>query len=555
VSPRLNQIVSTASGRTLAIVIAVAGSVMTASCHGSGGATGGAVAVPLCATTNLGAAPLRRLTRFEYGRTLHDLLGADPSVASQLPPDEETLGFDDIATAYSVSALHTMSYLEVAEAQAASLVGQPQRLTAFAGCDPTGGDGACVDAFIAGFGRQAWRRPLDPDEAQAMRQLYDDTSDTGPADGLSAVVAAMLQAPQFLYRPEPPAAGAPPLQPLDGHALATRLAYLLWGSGPDQALLDAADAGKLDTDDGLTAEADRLLADDRSAELFAHFSSEWWELETLPGLDKDRSLYRTWTDGTPAALGEETQAFLTAAWHGSPTVAALVTAPSTFVDADLAAYYGLPAPAGDGFQKVALDPTRAAGMLTQGSFLATHADPDQTSPVLRGKFVRARLFCTPPSPPPPDIVIRPPAVDPRLSTRQRFAQHVADPTCSGCHNFMDPIGFGFEHFDAAGRWRDVDGGQPVDATGMLTGTDVDGAFDGVADLASHLARSAEVRDCVATQWFRYAFGRSEVTPGDLCTIGALSTALGGPGGDVKALVRATVRMPAFRTLTPAEAQP
>jgi hypothetical protein len=545
-----------ATSRTrFAVTAAALSALALGACHGGGAATG-EVAIPLCATTNLGPAPLRRLTRFEYGRTLADLTGADPSVADTLPPDEETLGFDDIATAYSVSTLHAQRYLEVAEDQATSLVAQPDRLAAFAGCDPSAGDSTCVDAFVRAFGRRAWRRPLDGDEVQAMNQLYSDTSDTGPADGLSAVIAAMLQSPQFLYRPEPAADGVPSPQPLDGQALATRLAYMLWGSGPDQALLDAADAGRLDSEAGLLAEADRLLADARSADVFAHFAAEWWELGTLPGLDKDRSLYRTWTDDTPAALAEETRRFLVDAWQGTPTVASLLTAPTTFVDANLAAFYGLPAPDGDGYQKVALDPTRGSGMLTQGSFLATHAKADQTSPVLRGKFVRARLFCNPPAPPPPDIVIRPPTVDPRLSTRQRFMMHVEDPTCAGCHNFMDPIGFGFEHWDAAGRWRDVDGGQPVDSTGMLVATDVDGPFDGVVDLASHLARSDQVRACAATEWFRYAFGRSEETDGDTCTIQALTAELSRPGGDFRSLVRVTVRMPAFRT-RPAvmEAQP
>src|SRR5262249_13048062 len=155
---------------------------------------------------------------------------------------------------------------------------------------------------------------------------------------------------------------------------------------------------------------------------------------------------------------------------------------------------------------VELDPTRGAGMFTQGSFLAVHAKADQTSPVQRGKFVRGRLFCAPPPQPPPNIVVAPPTVDPRLSARERFAQHVAAPLCANCHAYMDPVGFAFEHYDATGHWRDVDGGQPVDSSGMLTLTDVDGPLTGVADLAQRLTGSAEVRHCVATQWFRYAFG-------------------------------------------------
>jgi len=269
-------------------------------------------------------------------------------------------------------------------------------------------------------------------------------------------------------------------------------------------------------------------------------------------VDKDRNLYRTWTDATAGELAEETRLFLADAWQGTPSLKTLLTAPVTFVNADLAAFYGLPAVGGSDYVRVDLDPTRAAGLLTQGSFLASHAKADQTSPTLRGKFVRAKLFCHPPQPPPPDIVVRPPTVDPRLSTRERFAQHTADDRCAVCHLQMDPIGFAFEHYDAAGRWRDVDGGKPVDATGNLTGTDVDSALDGVPSLAARLAASDEVASCTATQWFRYAFGRAEQSQGDLCTVSKLAAAFKGASGngDFRKMVRATVRMAAFRNQAP-----
>jgi len=504
---------------------------------------------PLCAA-DPGPAPLRRITRFEYGRTISDLTGVPASVADQLPPDEETLGFDDIAGAYSVSSLHAARYLDVAELAATTLTANLTRLTAVAGCDPTAGDAACVASFIAGFGRRAWRRPLEPDELEAMQQVYTGTAEPGPADGVAGVVAALLQSPQFLYRPEPTTAAT--TEPLEPYALATRLSFLLTGAGPDDELLAAAGSGGLDTEDGLLAETDRLLVGPRAGELFMHVAMQWWELGALPALDKDRSLYRTWTDAMPAALAEETRLFLAEAWQGTPNLTTLLTAPVTFVDADLAAFYNLPAPGGAGFQRVTLDPTRAAGLLTQGSFLAEHAKADQTSPVLRGKFVRAKLFCRPPPPPPPDIVVMPPTVDPRLSTRQRFAQHTADQRCASCHIQMDPIGFAFEHYDAAGRWRDIDGNQPVDATGMLAGTDVDGPLDGVPSLAARLAESDQVATCTATQWFRYAFGRAEQSIGDLCAVDKLAAALTGRSGDgdFRKMVRATVRMSAFRNRGP-----
>jgi hypothetical protein len=491
------------------------------------------------------------MTRFEYGRAASDLTSVDPSVAQQLPPDEETMGYDDIAAAYSVSSLHAQRYLDAAEAAAAALVGNPTLLATFAACDPTAGDAGCVASFTSAFGRRAWRRALTADEQQAMAQLYTATADPGPADGVAGVVTAMLQAPQFLYRPEPAGTAT---QPLDGYALATRLSFTLTGAPPDEELLQAAEHGELASEAGLLAQTDRLLAQGRAAELFVHFASEWWEVEPVSGIDKNRSLYRSWTDATPAALSTETSLFLTAAWNSGPTLASLLTAPVTFVDSSLAAYYGLPDPGGTGYQRVGLDPTRAAGMLTQGSFLAVHAKADQTSPVLRGKFVRAQLFCTPPPPPPPTVVVAPPVVDPRLPTRERFAQHTADPFCAGCHLGMDPIGFAFEHEDAIGVWRDTDADQPVDATGSLTGTDVDGNLDGIPSLATKLAGSAQVATCAATQWFRYAFGRSEQTSGDLCAISALAAALSAPDGDFKKMVRQTVRMSAFRNLAP-ESQP
>jgi Protein of unknown function (DUF1592)/Protein of unknown function (DUF1588)/Protein of unknown function (DUF1587)/Protein of unknown function (DUF1595)/Protein of unknown function (DUF1585) len=521
-------------------------------CGGKGGASTTQISSPLCAT-DPGPAPLRRMTRFEYGRTIAALTGVDPSVAETLPPDEETMDFDDIASAYSVSSLHAADYLQVAEQAAAELVSSGTLLTGYAGCDPTTGDATCLAGFIAAFGLKAWRRPPTADESQAMLAVYTATADPQPADGVTGVVATMLQVPQFIYRPEiadPTATAAP----LDGYALGTRLSYLLTGAGPDDQLLSAAAAGSLATEAGLLAETDRLLADPRSADLFVHFANEWWEIEALPTLDKDRTLYRTWTDDTPGALGQETTDFLTDAWQNGPTLNALLTAPVSFMDASLATYYGLPAPAGDGYQRVALDPTRAAGMLTQGSFLAMHAEAQQTSPTLRGRFVRAQLFCTPPPPPPPTVIVSPPVVDPSKSTRERFAEHTTVAFCAQCHDLMDPVGFAFENYDAAGRWRDTDADEPVDATGTLTGTDVDAPLDGVPSLATRLAASAEVATCTATQWFRYAFGRSEQTGADQCAIAALASALTGDHGDFKAMVRTTVRLAGFRNL-PAETQP
>lgn len=499
---------------------------------------------PLCTATTSGPAPLRRLTRFEIGRSLADVMGTDPALVADLPPDEESDGYDNSASAYSVSPLHAEKLLDLGEAAAAALVADGGRLRAFAACDPTADGDACVAAFIRALGARLWRRPLDDGEAADLTALDAAAGAGDPRAGLTAAIAAMVQSPAFVYRPEAPAlAGASGRLPAG--ALAARLAYLVTSSAPDAALLSAAGDGSLATSKGLMAETERLLATPRAAESFEHFVTEWWELDSLPAVEKDTGLFRTWNSDLPAAFAEETRQFLDDAWQKGPTLARLFTSGTTFADLELAAFYGYPAPAQPGFQPILVDPAHAAGLFGQGAFLATHAKADQTSPVLRGKFVRSRLLCDPPGPPPPDIVITPPVVDPRKSTRERFKEHTADAFCASCHQLMDPIGFAFEHFDATGRWRDVDAGQPVDATGVLTATDVDGAIDGVQQLAAKLLASAQVRSCVATQWFRWAFARTEQTPDDLCTIGQLAHALDAGGGDLRSLVRATVQSPTF----------
>jgi hypothetical protein len=506
------------------------------------------VDAPVCSSDEgtLGATPLRRLTRFEYGRTLVDLLGAEPTLASDLPPDEKSLGFDGMADTYSVSTLHAAKYLEVAEKAAAALVADSARLSAFAGCDPTAA-ADCVEPFVRAFGRRAYRRTLVEDEVGAMLALYDATAMPAAADGVSAVVAAMLQAPQLVYRAEPAAPGE-----AFGAALATRLSYLLIASGPDDTLLDVAESGALDTTEGLLRETDRLLATPRAREAFSHFMLEWWDLEGAASVQKDQALYRTWNEQIQRRLPLETQAFLDAAWDATPSLEVVLGAPYTYVDAPLAAFYGITAPSGSSFARVELEPTRASGLLTQGAFLAVHAKPNQTSPVHRGKFVRERLFCDPPEPPPADIVVAPPTVDPRLSTRERFAEHTANPSCAGCHALMDPIGFAFEHHDAVGRWRDTDSSKPIDATGRLEGTDVDGELDGVPSLAKKLVESEQVRSCVARQWFRYAFGRDATTSADTCTVTALGAELGRSKGNLRAVMRATVEQELFQRQRPAE---
>jgi len=223
----------------------------------------------------------------------------------------------------------------------------------------------------------------------------------------------------------------------------------------------------------------------------------------------------------------------------------LLTAPYSYLNQDLAHYYGVSGPSGTAYERAEFPANQRAGILTQGALLSALAKPNQTAPVLRGKFVREMLLCQQLSPPPPNIVITPPDVRPDATTRQRFTQHSKDPNCAVRHQLMDPLGFGFENYDAVGQFRATDQGFPVDASGQLINTDVDGKFTGAVELAQKLATSAEVRQCLVKQWFRYAVGRAE-TDDDQCTLQNLGSEFDSAKHDMRELSVKIASSDAFR---------
>jgi hypothetical protein len=507
----------------------------------------GGRAAPLCASRDSGPSPLRRLTRAEYGRTLRDLLGPGLVDTSGLPPDEQALGFDNNADVLGTSDLLVEQTVALAE-QASSVM--LQDLGRFLPCATTSPDSRCADSFIGAFGGRVWRRPLESDETAALQTVFvAGQNDGGFTEGIGRVVQVLFESPQFLYRIElgnGAASDLPGAVPLSSHELATRLSYLMWGSTPDDALLAAAAEDRLTLPEDLEREARRLLGDARAHEVTAAFHAGWLGLDRLDQLDKDRVVYPAYSPSLRDAFRAETARFIDEViWNHEGTLSALLSARYTFVDSTLADFYGVAYPGGGDLVQVGLGSTNRAGLLTQASILAVYAKANQSSPVHRGRFVREQLFCTTPPPPPSNVEIRPPALDPRQTTRQRFAAHTADPFCATCHTMLDPIGFGFEHYDGLGHWRTTESGLTIDAHGALTGTDSDGPFDGAVELADRLAASPEVQRCYVTQWFRFGYGRAE-TAADSCTLGALMDAASAKGGDVRELMVALTQTDAFR---------
>lgn len=512
----------------------------------------------VCRTSEISRTPLRRLTRFEYANSVRHLLHVDLDVARDLPVDEVTDGFNNNAAVLTVSALHAEKYVLASEALAKEAVTNPSTSMS---CDVLAkGEEACASELARSFGRRAFRRPTTAQDEQLLLAAYAVGKTGGShAEGIEVMIRAALQSPHFLYRLElsTPADATARLVPLSQYELATRLSYLLWASGPDDALLDLAEQGGLATAEQVAAKARAMLEDPKARAAVADFYSQWLGTTRLEVTNKNTALFPAYSNALREAMAQELPAFIEYVhWTSDHSFDTLLTSPLAFVSGPLAELYGVTAPGGAASspQNVMLPPEQGrSGILTQAAFLSVQAHPDQTSPVLRGKFIRTKLLCQPPPPPPPDADISPPEIDQGGTARERFSAHLtAGNSCSGCHVLMDPIGLAFEHFDAVGRYRPLDGGRSIDASGEVLGADdasLAGPFNGVRELAAKLSGSDQVRDCAATQWFRFAAGRSE-EQADSCSLARLQEAFAASNGDLIELLVGVTQTDSFRFKSP-----
>jgi hypothetical protein len=499
--------------------------------------------------------PLRLLTRVEYNNTVRDLLGDASEPANGFPVESaDETGF---AKVQRIDDVNVGAYLDAADAVAGRAVADLPKLL---GCAPTGaGEEACVKGFIERFGQRAYRRPLAAAEVGEHLGLYKDklrgTLKLGTPDAVRALVAAMLQSPYFLYRWENGWRGQREGQAvrLDPYHVASQLSYLLWASMPDADLLAAAGRDELRTPEQLEAQARRLLADPRAERTLAAFHEQWLETTALPGLVRNRAVYPRWSATLAEAMTGELRRFVAEiVLRGDGKLETLLSSTRSFANAPLASVYGLSGVAGMDLQPVELPAGERAGLLTLAGVQAAHADENEPSPILRGKFVRERLLCMH-IPPPPDMVPDLPPPEENVPKKDRFAMH-AQASCKGCHDLIDPIGFGFEAYDSIGAFRTKDGKFPIDDAGVITGLDgQDRQFANGRDLVKLLAGSQQVRECVVRQWFRYGFSRVEGKADDH-TLDRAFAALRDGGDDLRALLVALGRSRAIthRALGPAE---
>jgi hypothetical protein len=491
---------------------------VTAGGGGGAGATGtagaaGATPTPP-GTTAVGPAGLRRLTPTEYWHSVSDLLGLDATVPAPVTEDVAAIsGFKNVAAStLTISAQGVSQYDDAALAATALVFGDATKRAALVGCtpSPTLAADPCVRAFLTTFGRRAWRRPLATAEVDRYAAIVATLAPMADAwTGLRYAVAGLLESPNFLYRVElgePDPGKRFPLR-FSAYEVATRLAYFLTDTTPDDALLDAAARGETLTDAGLAAQAARLLATPRAHAAVGRFFREVLSTDELATMAKDAATFPKATPALAAAMRDEVEA-LTAdlVFARRADLRDLLDTRQTFVNADLAALYGLPAGKGTALVPATLPDGPRVGLLGTGAFLALNARSNRTSPTLRGLFVRERLLCEPVQPPPANFAATFDMTSTANQTlRQRLTQHMSDAACSGCHALMDPLGFAFEHFDGLGAYRANEGGKTIDDSGTVAGH----AFVGPRELAAVLRGMPEVTACFGKQIYRYATGHLE----------------------------------------------
>lgn len=497
--------------------------------------------VPDEVADEVGPSGLRRLSVAEYESTVLDLLGIDAEQARELLPSDTLTPFDN-TYALQIPSEPLVKGLELLAGDLAeAAIADPDVRAAIVPCSPTGpDDAACYAEFVSTFGRRALRRPLTDDEVERFSALLAHGGEAGDFwVGVGAGLRAFLQHPEMVYRVEigTPVDDHPGLFRLSSFEVGARLSYFVLGTTPPEWLLDAAEAGDLDDAEGVAAAAQELLADPRARARVDRFHALWLGWSTLS------------RDGIYGAMHDETNALLERVIFDDqrPWTDVLVS-DETWLTAELAEHYGLPAPDGAAGWVPYGDSGRA-GLLSHGAFLSVGAKFGDTSPTQRGKLVRTQLFCTEIPDPPPDLMVdvdEPPPAPADACKHERYFMW-QEQQCAGCHNLMDPIGFGLEQYDATGAFRLTDDGRPecpIDGEGDFVGV---GTFNGPAELGRLAVDTGLVEACVARQIYRFATGRIDLDDHDEALLSRLvETSTGDDGLHLFDWITAYVASEAFR---------
>jgi hypothetical protein len=509
---------------------------------GNGSGSGGSAGVPMAKPIHLAGAPIYtrfvRLTNDQWENSVKDVLrlSAAPGLAANF--EQPVAGSTDFANnelVLTISSTLWGSYQSAAEAVAAQATGSQAALSAlYSGTDR--------DGFVTTFGRRAFRRPLDADERARYGAVYDaGTAMTGTASafakGAALVIRAMLQSPHFLYRTE---LGADRAE-LTGFEAASKLSFWLRNTTPDDALLDAAAAGMLDTSEGLASMAARMLEEQGAAQMMQRFHAELFHFSRFRNIDK--AGVPNYTTALNPELEQASTRFFDRIFTRNLGVREILTSTVGFVGPLLAPLYGLPAPAGGAMVEQELG-ERRTGFFAQVPFLmlyAINADPDS---IHRGLSVNLDALCADPGLP----EIQLPEIPP-LGMGQTNRERIEGLTegCGDCHEaIINPVGFAFEDFDGMGQLRATDNGEPVDTSGGYPFQEGFQQFDGSRELMQLMATGKQAHACYAKKISGYALQR-DIVQADLPLLDALAATSAAPSASIKQVILDLVKNPAFRT--------
>ena len=418
-------------------------------------------------------------------------------------------------------------------------------------CRPAGAADAepCAREILTMLARRAYRRPVTDADVETLLQFYRSGHDEGGFErGIQEGLARLLVSPQFLFRIErdPAQLAAGGVYRISDLELASRLSFFLWSSIPDDELLDIAADGRLRDPGVLGAQVRRMLADPRAAALARNFGGQWLYIRNLQAVDPDASAYPEFDDNLREAFQRETELFIESQMRDDRPLTELLTADYSYLNERLARFYGVRNVYGAHFRRVPLRDPNRAGLLGHGSVLTVTSYATRTSPVVRGKYLLDNILGAPPPPPPPNV----PALEDAAgdghepaSIRELMATHRRNPACATCHLRMDPLGFALENFDGIGRWREVDGATPIDASGVLPdGT----AFDGPVEFREALLdRSGEFVRTFTEKLLTYALGRP-AQHYDIPAVRAIMRDAGDAGYRWSSLVLGIVESPPFQ---------
>ena len=482
---------------------------------------------------------------------------AEGPLQDLISPHDWSLASTSIAGSYGFTALPHLRDLAIGGPyESAGVSETPSRARVFS-CRPASPaeERSCAREIVSRLGQQAYRRYLDGGDVDALMRLYDagaEDGDGGFEAGVRLALEGILASPHFVFRFEEPedvqpTGGDGRAYPIGDADLAVRLAFFLWGTGPDAELMTVARDGRLSADPAtMEAQVRRMLRDERASALSTRFAAQWMRLQDLEKIQPDVRVAPDFDEQLKRAMRRETELFFDHLVRQDRPLLDLYQADYTFVNERLARHYGIAGVAGSRFRRVEYANPERRGVLAHGSVLTLTSHAGRTSPVLRGKWVMEVLLGTPPPPPPPDVPeLEEDAVEDGrfLTVREQMEVHRANPACNSCHRMIDPIGLALENFDVTGAWRIKDQGVSVDAAGEL--------YDGTplaspTDLRAALLRRPEPLVRTFTEnLMAYALGR-RLDYYDMPTVRQIARAAAGQEYRMSAFVLGVVGSDAFR---------